>query len=112
MTQGSHGLIDWLLQRISAIYLGLYIPYLLIALLLTPPSSYVAWRGWMMEPMQSIGGSLFFTALLVHAWVGIRDVIMDYVRPVGLRLSVLVLLGLMIIAQGFWVVRVLLGLES
>ena len=30
---------------------------------------------------------LFFAALLYHAWIGMRDIFMDYVKPMGLRLT-------------------------
>ena len=50
---------------------------------------------------------LFVAALLIHAWVGIRDIILDYVHPFGARLVVLSLFALMLITSGLWAARVL-----
>jgi len=30
---------------------------------------------------------LFVMALLYHAWIGMRDIFMDYVKPTGIRLA-------------------------
>ena len=55
----------------------------------------------------SIATATFFAALLAHAGVGLRDVIMDYVHPVVLRVCVLALLGLGLLATAIWVARIL-----
>jgi hypothetical protein len=43
-----------------------------------PPDSFRSWRGWIASPCVSLTTGAFFCALLAHAWVGVRDVIMDY----------------------------------
>ena len=65
-----------------------------------PPRSYLAWRGWIMSAGVSIATAVFFAALLVHAWIGLRDVILDYVHPAPLRCFVLALLGFGLVAIG------------
>ena len=50
--------------------------------------------------------SVFGAALLAHAWVGLRDVILDYVRPAALRLSLLGLLALALATLGVWFIRI------
>jgi succinate dehydrogenase / fumarate reductase membrane anchor subunit len=50
---------------------------------------------------------IFFAALLLHAWVGLRDVVLDYVRPAAARVAVFALLSLVLTAQGLWVARML-----
>jgi len=56
----------------------------------------------------SIASFVFFAALLTHAWVGLRDVIMDYVHPVAVRVFVLALLVCGLLASAAWVARILL----
>lgn len=102
------GLRAWLVQRVSAVYMLFFILFLLFHFLLDPPHSYLAWHGWMRNPGVGIATLVFFTALLLHTWVGIRDVLMDYVHPLALRVSALALLGLGLIALAAWVVRILL----
>jgi succinate dehydrogenase / fumarate reductase membrane anchor subunit len=61
----------------------------------------------MMDPGASVLMTAFFAALLVHAWIGLRVVMMDYVHPVALRIGLLVLLGVSLIAMAVWVVGIL-----
>ncbi len=108
MRRAVTGLNAWLVQRISAVYMLLFIVFFLGHFLFDPPYSYLAWRGWMMSPGVSIAAVIFFAALLLHAWVGVRDVLMDYVHPLALRVSALSLLGIGLVAIAVWVVRILL----
>jgi succinate dehydrogenase / fumarate reductase, membrane anchor subunit len=101
------GLGAWLVQRVSAVYMLFFIVLFLIHFLVDPPHSYPAWHGWMMSSGVSIGTAVFFAALLAHAWVGIRDVILDYVHSIALRVCVLVLLGFVLTATGVWAMRIL-----
>lgn len=107
MSRQASGLRAWALQRISAAYLGLYLLYLLGLFLFAPPADVVAWRGWIAEPLHGIGLLLFVVALLIHAWVGIRDVLIDYVQPYLTRVSLLTLLAIGLIGCGLWAARVI-----
>ena len=109
MRRAITGLRAWLVQRLSAVYMLLFIVFLLFHFLLDPPHSYQAWHGWISNPGVSIAACVFFAALLLHAWVGVRDVIMDYVHPLGFRVSMLALLGSGLLAIGVWVLRILLA---
>ena len=81
----------------------LFIVFLLFHFPLDPPRSYQAWHGWMSNPAISIAAAVFFAGLLLHAWVGVRDVIMDYVHPLGFRVSMLALLArLLALGLGVW----------
>lgn len=107
----SAGLRPWLLQRLSAVYLLLFLSYALFVWRGGVPD-FEAWRAWVAHPAVNIGLALFFAALLLHAWVGGRDVAMDYVRPYYLRYAVLVALGLGLVAMGLWVLRILLTVPA
>jgi succinate dehydrogenase / fumarate reductase membrane anchor subunit len=48
-------------------------------------------------------------ALMFHAWVGIRDIWMDYVQPVGIRLSLHVLTILWLVGSLVYAFKVLWG---
>ena len=79
----------WLVQRLSALYMLLFTFYALGAWLLARPTGYDAWRAWALAPPMRLPGLLFSAALFAHAWVGLRDVLLDYVHPVPLRLGAL-----------------------
>ncbi|QBQ53191.1 succinate dehydrogenase, hydrophobic membrane anchor protein [Nitrosococcus wardiae] len=102
------GLRAWLVQRVTAVIMLVVLLLFFIRLVQDPFESYEDWSQWVDDPWVSIVAALFFGALLLHAWVGLRDVILDYVHSTPLRLFAhsLVVIGYSGIA--FWVVRILL----
>jgi succinate dehydrogenase / fumarate reductase membrane anchor subunit len=85
---GSHtGTGSWLLQRASALVLALALPGLALYFLTALPLDFAGWQArfapmWLRVPML-----LTAVALALHAWVGMRDIFMDYVHHTGLRLA-------------------------
>ena len=108
MTARYRGLPSWLLQRLSAIYIALFALYLLFHFGSSAPASFSEWQTWMAQPSTTVTGLLFFGALLIHAWIGLRDVVIDYVPVFSLRLTVLSLLGTGLLAAAIWVTKVML----
>jgi succinate dehydrogenase / fumarate reductase membrane anchor subunit len=84
-----------------------FIVFVLSHFLFEPPHSYSAWRGWALSPSVSIATAVFFAALLAHAWVGLRDVTLDYVAPRLARLATLSLIAVLLVAIAAWVVQIL-----
>ena len=107
MRKNFTGLRAWLVQRVTAVYMLLFIVFFLAHFVVDPPHSYQAWHGWMTSSSVSVITAVFFAALLAHAWVGVRDVIMDYVHPVAFRVWSIASLGVGLTAMGAWVVRIL-----
>ena len=91
---GPTGLPAWLVQRASAVYMLLFVLFLLGFFALYPPHSYAEWKNWVGRPAITLALALFFAALLSHMWVGLRDVLLDYARPAGLRQALLWLVAL------------------
>ena len=112
MNRRAYGLRAWILQRLTAVYMAAYLVYFMFHVMADAPHSYDAWRAWMGGPIVSVASALFFIAVLVHAWVGIRDVVMDYVKPIGLRFGVLSVFGLTLLACGLWVLRILIEVSQ
>jgi succinate dehydrogenase / fumarate reductase, membrane anchor subunit len=46
-------------------------------------------------------------ALLYHAWIGVRDIWMDYVKPTGIRLALQMLTVLWLLFCAVWSVQIL-----
>jgi succinate dehydrogenase / fumarate reductase membrane anchor subunit len=107
MSDPLSGLRAWLVQRLSAVYLALFLLYLLGYFLIWPPASHAEWLAWLRHPAVSIAWGVFFVALLLHAWIGARDVILDYARNLALRLALLSFTGLSLLACGLWALRIL-----
>ena len=107
MSRKAHGLRAWVLQRVSAVYLAVYLLFAGLFLLTSPPASYEAWRGWIADPWINLTTGLFILLVLIHAWVGIRNVVMDYVPRTGLRITLFAIIGLTLAGCGIWSVRIL-----
>ena len=103
----AHGLKAWLLQRFSAVYMVAYLVFVLIRLNAQMPHGFNQWRSFMTSSLMSIATLLLFGFLLIHAWVGLRDVAMDYLHSFRLRLTVLSLVAAGLIAMGAWLLLVL-----
>lgn len=105
---GAHyGLKDWLAQRITAVYMTVYVLVMGSALLLGVGKGYDAWQGLMSCSLVRMATLLFVLALAWHAWVGVRDIWMDYVKPTALRLTLHVLTLTYLIACVVWAVQIL-----
>jgi succinate dehydrogenase / fumarate reductase membrane anchor subunit len=98
----------WLIQRFSAVYLAGFLGYLVIHFLLLESPGYDAWRAWLGHPAVALAGCGFVLALMLHGWVGVRDIILDYIPALGLRLLLLGLSGALLAASGLWAMRLLL----
>jgi succinate dehydrogenase / fumarate reductase membrane anchor subunit len=101
------GLRAWIWQRISAVYLLAFVIYALIRITSLGPMSYEQWRAWLMSPLMNGATVLFFLLLLLHVWIGVRNVLLDYVHPLAWRTTALALVNMLLIAQAVWVVRIL-----
>ena len=101
------GLRAWLVQRISAVYMLSLIVFILAHFVVDPPRSYAAWHGWMTSSGVSIATGFFFAALLAHAGVAFRDLLMDYFHPVAVRIWAFASLGVGLTAMGVWVMWIL-----
>lgn len=105
---GAHyGLASWLAQRVTAVVMALYSLTLLVVFIRGAPISYGAWKdlfalGWM-----RVGTLLFAVSLAWHAWVGVRDILMDYARPDCLRFALQVITILVLGAYLGWTVQIL-----
>lgn len=108
---GAHyGLRGWLVQRVSAVVMALYVVVLLLSLVVAHPSGFSEWRGLFgSQPMKLIT-FLFIVSLLLHSWVGIRDIFMDYIKPVGLRFTLEAVVVIALVAWGGWGAQILWSL--
>ena len=79
-------------------------------LLLQPYLNYDVWTGLFSgQPMRTFT-LLFLLSVFYHAWIGIRDIVMDYVKPAGVRLVIHVLVILVALLYTIWAVQILWGM--
>jgi succinate dehydrogenase / fumarate reductase membrane anchor subunit len=105
--RASSGLRSWLMQRLTAVYIVLFLVVFAV-LWGGEPISFVAWRAWVAHPAVNIALLLFIFSVLTHAWIGGRDVVMDYVKSVAARYVLLIGFGLGLVIMGLWSLRIIL----
>ncbi len=110
VTGAHYGLRSWLVQRISAAVMATYALFIGGWVLLHSPVGYEAWKALFSGNVVRSFTLLTLLALFSHAWVGVRDIVMDYVKPAGARLMIHVLVILVLILYAIWSVQILWGL--
>ena len=103
------GLRAWTLQRITALVILAFLLVPLIRFATEPPYSFEACSAWWRAPAVAAATLVFFGAVCLHAWVGARDVVLDYVHPLALRAAALSLTALGLGALFAWMAVILLG---
>ncbi|MDL5034096.1 succinate dehydrogenase, hydrophobic membrane anchor protein [Pelomonas sp. APW6] len=109
IVSGAHyGLRDWLAQRVTAVLMALFTIVLLAQILLTTkPLGYELWAGIFSQQWMKFVTFATIIALAYHAWVGVRDIWMDYVKHVGLRLTLHVFTLVWLVGCAGWAIQVL-----
>ena len=105
---GAHyGVGGFLLQRLTAVVLTAFVLFLLLRLAFGGPLGYDGWAGLFAPLWMKIVTLVALLALLYHAWIGVRDIWMDYVKPTWVRLSLQSLTVLWLVFCAVWSVQIL-----
>ena len=107
MSWRAHGMRTWLLQRLTAVYMLLYLIGFGVVVLRLPSLDFTLWRHLFVSPAANISTGLFFFSILFHAWIGVRDILIDYVQWSSIRYLLWVVITLGLIALGLWVSMIL-----
>jgi succinate dehydrogenase / fumarate reductase membrane anchor subunit len=92
----------FVVQRLSALVLLAFTAAAAARLAFGEPVTLAQWQAWAAQPLAASLLIVLVAALLAHAWVGIRDVVLDYVRPLALRAAVLALAAGGLAFLGVW----------
>jgi succinate dehydrogenase / fumarate reductase membrane anchor subunit len=107
---GAHyGLRDWLVQRVTAVVMAVYTLMLLAVLVNLPRLDYWHWKALWELPVMRYATVLFLLSLYLHAWIGVRNIFMDYVKGAGLRLALYVIVIAALVWSAVWAVQILWG---
>ena len=106
---GAHyGLRDWLAQRVTAALMVVFTLILLAQVIFSRgPVGYDLWAGIFTAQWMKALTFVIIIALLYHVWVGMRDIWMDYIKPVGIRLTLQVLSIIWLVGCAGWSIQVL-----
>jgi len=113
---GRNGLYDWLVQRASAVVLGVYFLCVFSFFVATPNISYELWHAYMTSTYMKVFTMIALLSFMGHAWVGLWTVATDYFTTLQLgkaativRLTFLGGLALFLLVYLFWGVQILWG---
>ena len=110
---GAHyGTFEYLAKRVTAIIMAVYTLILLIGILTMSGFTYQGWHNLftftvVMMPIGQILASLTMISLAWHAWIGVRDIWMDYVGNVGVRLFLMVMTLLWLVGSVVYFINIL-----
>ena len=105
---GAHyGLRDWLSQRATAILMALFTAVVIVQVLLPGEMGYDKWAGIFSKQWMKVLTFVVIVSLLMHVWVGMRDILMDYVKSVGVRLTLQVATIVWLVGCAGWAIQVL-----
>jgi succinate dehydrogenase / fumarate reductase membrane anchor subunit len=109
---GAHyGLRDWLAQRLTAVVMGVYTILMVVVLTRLPSLDYAHWSALWESPAVRYATLIFLVCVYYHAWIGVRNIFMDYIKDTGLRLLFYVLVIGALICYAAWSVQIMWGLD-
>ena len=106
---GAHyGIRDWLAQRVTAALMALFTIALLAQVIFSKgPIGYDRWAGIFSTQWMKVLTFSVIVALVWHVWVGVRDVWMDYVKSVSVRLCLQILSIAWLLGCAGWAIQVI-----
>ena len=107
---GAHyGWQDWLAQRVTAVIMALFSVVIIGFFMVKGSVNYADWKDLFGSPVFRILALLFFLSVFYQAWIGIKDVLMDYIKPAGLRVSLQVAVILFLSVCSIWSITIIWG---
>ena len=110
MSLQAQGMRAWLLQRVTAVYIAAYALSLIVWIVVNAPINYSTWSEVFSHPVILITTVIFYLSLFVHAWVGVRDILVDYAKPSSVRFILLSALALSLLVMMTWLLLIVIDL--
>lgn len=110
MSFKAQGMRAWLLQRLTAVYIALFMLSVMGWMVFNTPMTFSLWSQTLSQPVMMVATILFYISLFIHAWVGVRDILVDYAKPTSVRFILLTALALFLIIMTLWLLIIFIGL--
>ena len=107
LTKQYPGMRLWLSQRLTALVMAFYTVMLATLLIIVRPTGFVAWHDFVAPIWFRLATLIFFMSLFMHAWLGISDVLKDYVFNITLRGYMQIAVDILLVAYLFWLIFIL-----
>ncbi len=102
LTKKYPGMRLWLAQRLSAVVMAFYLLVFALMLIIKQPGDYAGWVELMSPWWWRVFTLLFFVSLVMHAWLGVRDVFKDYIFNLKLRAVMQILIDVLLVIYLYW----------
>ena len=106
------GIQEWLFMRLSAVYMAMFAIYVAVYWIGAEHFDFATWRHWFEIGFVRLAWALFIGLLLLHGWFGIRSVLMDYVKPLVIRIVANGAVAIGLIGLGLWAAAILLRIPG
>ncbi|HSN21417.1 MAG TPA: succinate dehydrogenase, hydrophobic membrane anchor protein [Usitatibacter sp.] len=107
---GAHyGTGNWLVQRITALVMAAYIAIAVPYALWRAPASHAQWKALFAGGFFRLATMLFLASLIWHAWIGMRDILIDYVHHYAMRLATQAAVAIVLAFYVAWSFSILWG---
>jgi succinate dehydrogenase / fumarate reductase, membrane anchor subunit len=103
LTNKYPGMRLWLSQRLSAVIMSIYIVFLMVLLIIQQPVGFDAWHVFVSPAWFKLTTFLFFVSLFSHAWLGVHDVLKDYIFNPDLRNYLQIIVDVLLLVYLVWV---------
>jgi len=110
MSLQAQGMRAWLLQRLTAVYIAIYSLSLIAWVVSKSPVNFNSWFNLFSNPIILITTIIFYLSLFIHAWVGMRDILVDYVKPSSVRFVFLTALAVFLTVMTIWLLLIVIYL--
>ena len=110
MSFQAQGMRAWLLQRLTAVYIAIYSLSLIVWLTFNSAINFDMWFSLFSQPIILVATILFYLSLFIHAWVGVRDILVDYAKPSSVRFILLMALALFLTVMAIWLLLIVISL--
>ncbi len=107
VTGAHYGVKDWLVQRITAALMVIYLMLLAGVLCVAVPQDYAAWKNIFSHQGMRMASFVFLICVFWHAWIGMRNILMDYVHVTAIRLTVQILVIIALLFYLVWSAEIL-----
>ena len=105
---GAHyGVRDWLAQRVTSLVMAIFTVAVVVQVLMPGPMDYYKWSAIFAQQWMRVLTFVTVVAMLYHVWVGMRDIWMDYIKPVSVRLALDVITIAWLLGCAGWAIQVL-----
>ena len=102
-----YGLRQWVGQRLTAVLMVIYLMTMCVKIVLAGPIDFVQWQHIFQPIWMKLWTLLFMLSLFYHAWVGVRDIFMDYIGLLPLRLGLQACVVSVLLVYSIWSFNIL-----